>query len=239
MKIIEESMSNKEIVTMLKEPVSDFLIEAADMGLAELLQKIISDKSVLENIPYARFIFIAMNIKTNIQTAFFIKKYANFIGQIKSTKTQEYLSDKNLKEILNDKNMIGKIIEQTIIAVDRFQTEQKAKYLGKLFYKTFSEKVFSIEEYNTLLFSIENMHSFLGIKCLKDYYDYRIMHEAEIDDKQRRRIWSDSTHIDFSPLVSTALLKLPNGGAFAGDLGGAYLNDLGKKFYESVVREVE
>jgi hypothetical protein len=232
-------MENKDLVKLIKEPVSDFLIEAADMGLGELLERILSDQKILENIPYIRFGYLALTIKSNIQTAFFVKKYANFIGQIDSLNVEEYLSDNRVIEILGDNNKLEKIIEQTIIEIDRFQTEQKAKYLGKLFKKTFSEKVFSIEEYNTLMFSIDNMHSYLGIKCLKEYYDYRCRHEAELGTEAKRKIWSDSSHIDFSPLVSTGLLKLPNGGAFAGDLGGAYLNDLGKRFYESVIMEIE
>ena len=45
--------------------------------------------------------------------------------------------------------------------------------------------------------------------------------------------------LDFSSLSMTGFLRLPKGGAFAGDLGGAWINELGIKFYEEIYKPIK
>ena len=40
---------------------------------------------------------------------------------------------------------------------------------------------------------------------------------------------------DFSPLALSGFLHLPNGGTFCDNPGGAFINDLGIRFYENVI----
>ena len=95
-----------------------------------------------------------------------------------------------------------------------------------------------IDEYNTLIFSIELMHPHLGIECLRQFYFYRLRMEKAIEKKEKDEIWLEGSKLDFSPLTTTCFLRLPGGGAYTGDMGGAYLNDLGQKFFTEVVSKI-
>ncbi len=232
--------SNKnELIHSLKNSISDFLIDAAEISLDEIIESIIQDNTIIEKIPIIKWAYLLNNIKSNIQLAFFIRKYSRFIGPIFKEKNKDFLKEESLNKIINNNKTLNRIIEQTIIAVDRYQIEDKAEYLGRLFVKTFKDRIFTFEEYNLLLFSIELMHPYIGIECLKKFYVYKFNFESETEEEKKRKIWLDGSRLDFSPLSTTCLLDLPKGGAFTGDLGGARLNDLGKKFYENIVKEKE
>jgi hypothetical protein len=60
------------------------------------------------------------------------------------------LNDDRLEKIFSDKKLLSKIVDQTIISLDRYQTTQKAKMLGILFVETFKKKNFTVKEYDTL-----------------------------------------------------------------------------------------
>ena len=47
-----------------------------------------------------------------------------------------------------------------------------------------------------------------------------------------------NSSLDYSPLANTGLLRLPNGGMYLGNYGGAFINELGYRFYELVVSKV-
>jgi hypothetical protein len=143
-----------------------------------------------------------------------------------------------VKEIFSDKKTYSKIIEQIIISLDRYQTIQKAKMLSILFVETFKNANFTIKEYNALIFSIENIHPSLGVECLKSFYDYKNEMNSDNDKERNDKIWLENSSLDYSSLGTTGLLKLPIGDAYVGNYGGAFINELGYKFYELVVAKI-
>jgi len=217
----------------LKEPAKEFFIDVSELALDGLLKKISDNTELLKDIPGIKWLFIGKEAYSVFQSAHFIKKWSNFIGQINAEKiglpTQKELI-KNLS-----KQDSERIIENTVLYLDRYQNGIKAKLLGELFHQTFSLNIFTPDEYNSLMFSVELLHPFTGIKCLKEFYEYRQSMEKETDKNKRGDIWSRGAQLDYSALSTSGLLRLPTGASTMGNLGGAYINDIGVKFYEKVV----
>jgi len=145
---------------------------------------------------------------------------------------------KKLNDILSNKKIFEKIIDETILALERYKTTTHAKILGILFVETFINNNFTKDEYNTLLFSIELMHPTLGINCLKNFYDCKIDLDNEKNEVKKDEIFVKRSNIDYSPLTNTSLLKLPVGGTYFDNPGGASINDLGYKFYRLVISKI-
>lgn len=234
---LEENMNLKEdpISKSLITPAKTLFTDALDIGLDEVIKLISQNTEVLQKIPVIKWLFITNDVRSIIQTAFFIRKYASFLGPI-----NEFIADnseeiRKFDELFNNDKDYQKMVEYSLIELDRYQNEKKAKLLGILFVKTFKEKIFTIAEYNTILFSIENMHPYTGIDYLQKYYDYRIRMESTNNEETKREIWTDGAKFDYSSLATTGFLTLPKGGFIVGDIGGAFLNELGKKFYENVI----
>jgi hypothetical protein len=222
----------------LLSSVKEVFTDIAEMGLDELIEKIAKEQNLLKEIPIIKWLVVGNDIRTIIQSAFFIKKYFVFLGPINESMADDLIDDNRLIEIFSDKKLYSKIIEQIIISLDRYQTIQKAKMLSILFVETFKNSNFTIKEYNTLIFSIENIHPSLGIECIKSFYDYKNEMNREVDKEKKEKIWLENSSLDYSPLATSGLLKLPIGAAIIGHLGGAFINELGYKFYELVVSKV-
>ena len=230
---------NDDVITKSITLAGDFFTDVAEIGLDSMLESINANEDLLAQIPIFKWLVLGNKARSLIQTAFFVKKYSCFIGIISSeiNKSNEEL-EKLTSLYVNDKKY-KKLIEYTIIALDRYQTELKAKILGMLFTKTFNEMIFTIEEYNTLLYSIENIHPYTGLECLKDFYEYKQRYVREVDTEQKNLIWAEGAKLDYSPLTNTGLLYLPTGGSFTGDLGGACINEFGEKFYTNIIMNIK
>lgn len=233
-------MANYEnsVIEVIKKPASQFIADAAELGIDEIIDCIVKDADILKNVPIIKWIFLGHTIASNIHLSFFLKKYALFIGPIKKEIPDSFWDDEKINDLIGSKKKFITLIEETVIALDRYQAINKARILGILFVKTFKEKIFTIDEYNTLIFSIELMHPYRGVECLKQFYMYKLRMDTTTDKKHKDKTWLEGSKLDFSPLSSTCLLQLPGGGAYTGDLGGAYLNDLGQKFYKEVVSKI-
>jgi hypothetical protein len=216
-------------------PVKEIFTDMAELGLDEIIEKIFTEQKLLQSIPILKWLLLGNDVRTIIQSAFFIQKYSNFIGPIRESMEEEITNNDKRKIIFSDERVLSKIIDQTIISLDRYQTIIKAKMLGILYVETFKNKNFTINEYNTLIFSIEYIHPYTGVMCLKSFYDYKIKMTKEKDKKIKEEIWMENSSLDYSPLVNTSLLILPHGGMYIGNYGGAFINALGSKFYELVV----
>lgn len=233
-----EERENK-MIDVIRRPAGDFFADVAELGIDEILSRMDEHVGIMKDIPIIKWLFIGRSIFGNIHLAFFIKKYALFIGPINEKIPDNFWNDERINELIGNKKKFENIIEETIVALDRYQAVNKAKLLGILFVKTFKEQLFTIEEYNTLLFSIELMHPYRGVQCLKDFYNYRLDMDKPAEQRRREKAWLNGSNLDFSPLATTCLLRLPKGDTSSGNLGGAFLNDLGLKFYEEVVSNVE
>jgi hypothetical protein len=226
------------ITAALADPARTVLTDVGEMGLQELVGAIAGGTEILRKIPFVKWVVAVGNTYSVLQTALFIRRYAHFIGPIRNASDDGW-NPEEVEELLGSEKNYQKLIEQTIISLDRYQTELKATLLGKLFVQTFRYRLFSIDEYNTLSFSIELIHPHTGLRILRQFYDCRVAMDAAPSEDERRETWERGSQIDFSPLVHTGLLTLPAGASVVGDPGGAHLNDLGRRFYRHVVQQYE
>ena len=218
---------------------SDVAKDFAEIGINEVISLLSEDSALLEKLPFVKWAIVLNTFRSSIQTAFFIKKYIAFIGPIQEACPSEVDRQKLFEGFKNDRKLIEKITEQTLIAIDRYQTEMKSTLLGQLFRKTFIENIFSHHEYNKIMYSIELMHPHDGLQCLESFYKLKIEYISVSDKEDKREIWMRMSGLDFSSLSMTGFLRLPKGGAFAGDLGGAWINELGTKFYEEIYKPIK
>ncbi|GCF89239.1 hypothetical protein [Shewanella sp. M-Br] len=215
----------------------DVLSDIAEISLDTTMKKFVTDQELLRDLPVIKWLVAANSVWNSVHNAHFLKKYASFIGQI----SVEHITKEDvllLKEDVLSAEVIEKITENTLIYIDRYHDEIKAKLLGQLFVETFVNYSFSGDEYNSLMFSIDSIHPFEGIPRLKEFYQYEIQVNAALNDDEKRKIWMQRAQLGYQPLVMSGLLHLPGGGSYAGSLGGASINELGFKFYEKVVRKV-
>jgi hypothetical protein len=231
--------NNRDIIkSSLSSPMKEIFTDVAEMGLDEILEKLTKEQKVLKDIPIIKWLFVVNDIRTIIQSVFFIRKYANFIGIINESMEDDLINDDKLLKIFSDKKVFSELIDRTLIALDRYQTIQKGKVIAKLFIETFKKRNFTVKEYNTLLFSIENIHPSLGFECLKSFYEYKCEINKEEDKERKDKIWAENSSLDYSPLATSGLVKLPDGGMYIGSYGGAFINELGFRFYELVVSKI-
>ncbi len=156
---------------------------------------------------------------------------------------------KNISTVLKQdlkkhKSQYPKItIREFTKAHDRFVIIDKTTVyhfgLVQLFRKTFIENIFSHNEYNKIMYSIELMHPYDGLECLESFYKLKNEYTYASDKNDKREIWIRMSGLYFSSLSITGFLRLPKGGAFAGNLGGAWINELGTKFYEEVYKPIK
>ena len=218
----------------LLKSTRDVFTDVSEMGLDELIGNLTKDSDFINQLPIIKWLFVGNDYRSSIQSAFFIKKYACFIGQIASDLTVDF-DDSKLLAVFSDEKIKEKLIDNTVLYLDKYHNELKARLLGELFVQTFRHQRFAISEYNSLMYSIELIHPFEGVASLKQFYDYHIEMKNEQDDKKKRDIWDKRSKTGYQLLATTGLLNLPQGGTFMGNLGGASLNELGKRFYEFVV----
>ena len=237
---MENNNKNKDIIkSSLASPIKEFFIDIAEMGLNEVIEKMYKEERLLREIPFIKWLFVFGEIGGVFQKDFFLQKYSIFIGIINQSFDKEELKNKAYKKkIFTNEKIFSRLIDQTIISLDKYQVTIKAKILGILFVETFKNDKFTIEEYNTLIFSIEFIHPYTGINCLKAFYEYKNYFDQAENEEIKEKIWMENSSLDYSPLANTSLLRLPSGGMYLGNYGGAMINELGYKFYEFVVSKV-
>ncbi|WP_028973257.1 hypothetical protein [Spirochaeta cellobiosiphila] len=221
----------------------EVLTEYGEMGFDSLIERISSSDSLLQEIPFLKSLYTLNNIRSNIQEAFFVKKYACFIGVINQVISSNDM-EKIKKLLVHNQNM-HKLIENTIVQLDRYQSELKAKVLGLLFVKTFDKNIFTIDEYNTLLFSIDNIHPTVGFPLLKKYYDIEMKKQETETNISLLKLNSEEANLDYSSIVQSCLIKIPiafigggnANGSSPGIPRGGSLNELGIKFCEHIIKE--
>ena len=217
---------------------SDLAKDFAEIGIDEVISLLSEDSDLLGKMPFIKWAVALNTFRSSIQMASFIKKYIAFIGPIQEACPSEVDRQKLFEGLRKDNKLVEKITEQTLIAIDRYQTELKAALLGQLFKKTFFEKIFSQSEYNKIIYSIELMHPHDGLEYLEKFYDFRFEYIAS-NENDKTPVLMKMSGLDFSSLSSSGFLNLPKGGAYSGSLGGAVINELGIKFYEEVYKPIK
>ena len=191
-------------------------------------------ESLLGDIPVLKWMISGVRIASDISTILSIRKFNAFIVPIKDSGIfLEKIYKEKLEEICGSKKNLEFIMEQTLFSLDKYETEIKAAWLAKLFVTTFKEKIFTVDEYNAMQFSIGSLNPITSISTLKVYYQCKDnSRKKENFDKE---LELKRVNTDFSPLALFGFLHLPSGGTFCGNVGGAFINDLGIRFYENVI----
>jgi len=218
------------------KPARKFIEDVAEYGLDSTIE-LLTDGSLLADIPVIKWLAVGSKIVSNFQAAFFVKKYRAFIQTMYQKATEEQINDM-IADLQEDTRLLQKIIENVLIDIDRYHTEQKAKMLSILFLKTYQEKKFTQDEYNKIRFSIDLMHPFDGPKCLTLYYLNRERTESADSGEDVKNLELERVQPDFSPLATTGFLVLPSGGTYLNNAGGAVISELGKRFYLEVLSQV-
>lgn len=213
------------------KPARGVVEDIAELGLDAIIG-ILADGSLLADIPVVKWFVAVGKLVSNFQAAFFVRKYSAFIRTMNNKISDDQI-DALLDNLNRDPRILRKIIENILIDIDRYQTEQKAEMLSVVFLESFAKKKrFTQDEYNKIRFSIDLMHPFDGLSCLASYYQNRNKMKSTEDGEERKRLDMERVEFDFSPLAMTGFLKLPAGGMYLGSSGGASISDLGTKFYE-------
>lgn len=229
--------STSELIEAVNSNLLETVVDLSELNIKAAVQALAENKSILAEIPVLKWMISGVKIISAVSTILAIRKFNAFIMPIKDSnifETKDY--KKQLEEICGSKKKLDFVIEQTLFSLDKYETEIKAKWLANLFIATFKKKKFTVDEYNGIQFSINYLNPITSIKPLEFYYKYHKQKEEGIIDDQLEK---NRVNIDYSSLALSGFIRLPTGGTYFGSLGGAYINDLGIRFYENVIVENE
>ena len=228
--------ATNELIEAVNSNLLETVIDLSQIDLKAAVLALTGKESILTDIPILKWMISGIKIASNISTILAIRKFNAFIIPIKNSgifDKEDY--KERIEEICGTKKMLDFVMEQTLFSLDKYETEIKAKWLAKLFVTTFKEKIFTVDEYNAMQFSIGSLNPITSISTLKVYYQCKDnSRKKENFDKE---LELKRVNTDFSPLALSGFLHLPSGGTFCDNPGGAFINDLGIRFYENVILE--
>lgn len=226
--------ATNELIEAVNSNLLETVIDLSQIDLKAAVLALTGKESILTDIPILKWMISGIKIASNISTILAIRKFNAFIIPIKNSgifDKEDY--KERIEEICGTKKMLDFVMEQTLFSLDKYETEIKAKWLAKLFVTTFKEKIFTVDEYNAMQFSIGTLNPITSISTLKVYYQCKDnSRKKENFDKE---LELKRVNTDFSPLALSGFLHLPSGGTFCDNPGGAFINDLGIRFYENVI----
>lgn len=226
--------ATNELIEAVNSNLLETVIDLSQIDLKAAVLALTGKESILTDIPILKWMISGIKIASNISTILAIRKFNAFIIPIKNSgifDKEDY--KERIEEICGTKKMLDFVMEQTLFSLDKYETEIKAKWLAKLFVTTFKEKIFTVDEYNAMQFSIGSLNPITSISTLKVYYQCKDnSRKKENFDKE---LELKRVNTDFSPLALSGFLHLPSGGTFCDNPGGAFINDLGIRFYENVI----
>lgn len=226
--------ATNELIEAVNSNLLETVTDLSQIDLKAAVLALTGKESILTDIPILKWMISGIKIASNISTILAIRKFNAFIIPIKNSgifDKEDY--KERIKEICGTKKMLDFVMEQTLFSLDKYETEIKAKWLAKLFVTTFKENIFTVDEYNAMQFSIGSLNPFTSISTLKVYYQCKDnSRKKENFDKE---LELKRVNTDFSPLALSGFLHLPSGGTFCDNVGGAFINDLGIRFYENVI----
>lgn len=228
--------ATNELIEAINSNLLETVFDLSQIDLKAAVLALTGKESILTDIPILKWMISGIKIASNISTILAIRKFNAFIIPIKNSgifDKEDY--KERIEEICGTKKMLDFVMEQTLFSLDKYETEIKAKWLAKLFVTTFKEKIFTVDEYNAIQFSIGSLNPITSISTLKVYYQCK-------DNSRKKENFDKELELkrlntDFSPLALSGFLHLPSGGTFCGNSGGAFINDLGIRFYENVIIE--
>lgn len=228
--------TTNELVEAVNSNLLETVIDLSQIDLKAALLALTGEDSLLAEIPVLKWMISGVRITSHISAIHSIRKFSSFIKPVKdSTIFENEDCKRKLVEICGSQKKLDFVIEQTLFSLDKYDSEIKAKWLAKLFISTFKDKIFSVEEYNAIQFSINSLNPITSIKTLESYYKYykERINNGNIDEEQEQ----ERLNTDFSSLVLSGFLSLPHGGTYSALAEKVSINDLGVRFYENVIIE--
>lgn len=228
--------ATNELIEAVNSNFLETVIDLSQIDLKAAVLALTGKESILTDIPILKWMISGIKIASNISTILAIRKFNAFIIPIKNSgifDKEDY--KERLEEICGTKKMLDFVMEQTLFSLDKYETEIKAKWLAKMFVATFKEKTFTVDEYNAIQFSLNSLNPITSISALKVYYQCK--DNSRKKENFDKKLELKRINTDFSPLALSGFLHLPSGGTFCGNVGGAFINDLGIRFYENVILE--
>src|SRR5574344_437817 len=192
-------MANKSaLFNSMIDSVQSPVVEMAEYGLDEIVEQIIVCSPAVKSIPVIGLAISAVQVASLLKEAFFIKKYAAFIGPLYDYKISNSKENEKVESVLKNEKTLNEIAGKTLVAIDAYKNEQMTKLLGRLWVKTVKEKIFSLDEYNTLMYSLEMIHPSLGLKLLQQFYDIYKKQKTNLDKTEKEQLEIEQCNLDYS-----------------------------------------
>lgn len=218
---------------MAKNDLKDFFEQAFDITSekASELMTLTNESEIFDLADELVSLGKVVGAISKVNNWFFARKIRVFSEQLKTSDTENF---KYNWEKTNPKRK-EKIILQLLIQLERANTDSKAQIYAELV-KARVENRITPEQFDHIIYSVDMMHP-MGIDLLKVYYDYsRKIEVAENNDKvESKKLQGERASLDYSTLSSSGFLRLPSGGVFLDNLGGASISELGAIFCEQVL----
>ncbi len=195
---------------------------------------------LLREIPVISSCRAVFQLGSGVQQIHFLRKFGAFLQPLQASPPSEEMRTLFEEELRDDPEKEQKLIEQLMIVLDRYQTEQKAAHLGWALIALIEQRI-SHDEYNFFVYAIEQVHPAGGFSLLDKFYTF-YCEEKNVDasdDDALQKIAGEKVKLKYSLLSGSGLLDLPSGAMTFGARGGARLNTLGVKYCEEVLSRVE
>lgn len=208
-KKISESFKEELLSTTL-----DLTIDYSEIFIDDLL-----DEGILKEVPFIKTLVSGAKIFSSLRDKFTLKKYLVFLESFHKGDISEEKYLKFKRRINTDKEYHDKIIENTMLVIERIDHINKSIIIANLFVKYVNKEI-DWEYFQTLSNCVEKMN----IKCISILENY--------SKKKWSNLESDREKIDFGnqSLLTSCGIGLRHGVHF-------HVNDFGKDIYELGIKK--
>ena len=172
-----EGNPNKSLETVISD--SDLTSVATEYG--ELVIDGMLDDGLLKDIPAVGTIIGVMNFASSVSKHISAKKLYKFLYELKDIPQEIRLN--KIKEINSSKKYQSKVGEMIFELLDKVESDEKPKIIGKLFKGVIEEKI-DFETYLRLAHIVKQLFYF-DLKKLKDTTDDLLQIKSKINDDIR------------------------------------------------------
>ncbi|MRT93567.1 hypothetical protein [Ancylomarina sp. 16SWW S1-10-2] len=143
---------SKNFTAEILAPSIDLSVDYSEIYLDDLIEN-----EALKEIPLVKSVVGVIKAGISINQFWFAKKLLTFIQEFNSNSIEPEKKEKFQTRVLNDCKFRKKVVEQTMVFIDRHIVVTKTKISAQLF-KAFVEEKIDFSEYTALNISLEEMH---------------------------------------------------------------------------------
>lgn len=130
------SFSDSWADTLAKPEFGEILTSLTEFSLDSILPE-----GIIRDIPFVSCAVSLYKIGATIKERSYLRKLALFLKEINDGNVDEYKRQRYLNRLIKNRRTIQKELEYVMTLLDRFLSEQKAKYLGRLFLAYIYEEI--------------------------------------------------------------------------------------------------